>query len=121
MGFGTSVLRRKAGSPEGCQGADGLVSGHFLGLLEYIGIYWNIYIYIYIGIHICQNLPRSVFNNHSFLVVFSCFFCNSTWKKLHYLCQVNSVFSQILHRRKLDAMRDLCIAVGFTALVTNCC
>lgn len=50
VGFGTSVLRRKAGSPEGCQGADGVVSGHFLGLLEYIGI------------HICQNLPTSVFN-----------------------------------------------------------
>jgi len=44
------------------------ISWDYWNTLEYIGIYWNIYIYI--GIHICQNLPRSVFNNHSFLVVF---------------------------------------------------
>ena len=35
MGFGTSVLRRKAGSPEGCQGADGVVSWDYWNILEF--------------------------------------------------------------------------------------
>ena len=45
------------------------ISWDYWNILEYIGIY--IYILEFTSAKI---LPRSVFNNHSFLVVFSCFF-----------------------------------------------